>query len=212
MAIACPTVLSDIDPVDCLDNFGQPFRFLFQKLGPNSFFDQNTPGQEITLQAQWDIFAAANDDTKIIFPPAGDNGTITMPEANFDGEGTNAGGIRRTINYNASTISLELKSLPGETYAAIRNSLTGKTNLGFWIVGEQGWVKGSQVLDASGAPQPGIVEPFRVGDGSVYMPSPGIEGRQSIKMATLSFQVANGWDKYEEAFIPAFDLKTYNGV
>lgn len=212
MAIACPTVLSDINPVDCLDNFGQPFRLLFQKLGPNSFFDQNTPGQEITLQAQWDIFAAATDDTKIIFPPSGDNGTITPAEANFDGEGTNAGGIRRTINSNAVTFSIELKSLPGQTYDEIKKAISGQINVGFWIVNEFGWIKGSQVLDASGVPQPGIVEPFRMGDGSFYLPSPGIEGRQSIKMATLSFQVADGWDKYEEAFIPTFDLKTYNGV
>ncbi len=192
-----PTALTPITAQDCGIIWGQIAGFAVQRIddATNNF---TAPGNPITAEVNWNTFAGAADDTKIIYTPfLGSGLTIPKSTANETGGNDNTTiegipiyngedvvqvtGLFRNLNM---TVVDELRLLTDESLSAI-----GRTNIGVYLFPEQtdtdNRVIARQLATDSYAPIP--IYNFRLS-------SVGTEGFNAQNEYDVTFYLKGRWD------------------
>lgn len=192
-----PAALTPISAQDCSNIWGQIAGFAVQRIDDsnNNF---TAPGNAITAEVSWDTFAAASDNTKIIYTPFLGAG-LTIPESTANETGGNDNttiegipiyngedvvqvtGMFRNLN---KTVVNELRMLTDESLSAI-----GRTNVGAYLFPEQtasdNRVIAREITTDSYAPI--RIYNFRLS-------SVGTEGFNAQNTYTVSFYLTGRWD------------------
>ena len=188
MALDCLTTLPDTPIVDCRYEKGAVARLAFQVRSETSKFDGTN---DINLQATWDTFTTAVDQTKIYITPILDTAVIPQSEAVFTGDGTNAFGGRTLSSENAVLWSFEAKGFEESVITDLRK-LNKSYKLTVYPIYEGNIVSGIETGTA------GEIRGIDVLNGSFFCSSIGKSGRQEATMAAISFQTKPNWNVDEQ--------------
>ena len=194
-----PAALTPITAQDCPIIWGQIAGFAVQRIddATNNFTDPTNP---ITAETNWNTFAGAADNTKLIYTPflgsgltfpkstanttGGNDNTTIDGIAIYNGEDTvEVTGLFRNLN---KTVANELRLLTDESLSAI-----GRTNIGAYFFPEQ-TSSDNRVIARELAASPASYAPIPI--YNFRLSSVGTEGFNAQNEYDVTFTLKGNWD------------------